>query len=88
MTIDIDDLVSGFDQPMLKARGLDFAVIGIVERAGEDPFLLYDTNKVLANLVEEDGMTEEEAREYFEYNIMTAYAGDGTPGYIELVEDI
>lgn len=31
-------------------------------------------------------MTEEEAMEYFEYNIIGAYVGDKTPEFIETIE--
>jgi hypothetical protein len=46
----------------------------------------YDTNKVIALFVKE-GMTEDEAVEYFEFNVLGAYVGPNTPVYINKIGD-
>ena len=61
---------------ILKADGFDEAIIGIVNRCGQD-VLCYDQNKVIDILMRD--MTEEEAIEYFHYNIAGSYVGEATP---------
>lgn len=46
--------------------------------------VLYDTDKVIQTLIDKDGMEEEEAIEYFHYNIEGGYIGPNTPIAIRL----
>lgn len=66
----------------LKIDGYDDCVVGIVTRFGQEPILCYNYDKILTKLME-DGMDEEEAIEYFEYNIIGAYMGELTPCFID-----
>ena len=66
---------------LLKADGLDDAIIGVVQRMGIQA-ICYDEDKVLAILMERDGMTLEEAIEYFDFNIAGAWVGDSTPFFL------
>lgn len=43
--------------------------------------ILYDTNKILSILSKD--MTEEDAIEFFEYNIIGSYVGESTPAFTE-----
>jgi len=74
---------------MLKADGFDEAIIGqayvwVVENGGgsQHNVLVYDAEKMRSILMERDGMTAEEAREYIEFNVEGAYMGTGTPIYV------
>ena len=64
---------------LLKADGFDEAVIGVVERLGTQA-ICYDTEKVIEILMRD--MSEEEAWEYFQYNIAGAWVGDHTPFFL------
>ena len=44
--------------------------------------IIYDAIKIIEALIEEDEMTEDEATEYFEFNILGAYLGENTPIYV------
>ena len=57
----------------------DKAIIGVVERINLH-VLCYDMAYIL-NILKED-MSEDEAREYFDYNIMGSWMGDHTPVYM------
>lgn len=57
-----------------KAEGYDEALMGLVQRCGEDPEPLYDTDKILEILVARDGMTCDDAVAFFESNII-GYGG-------------
>ena len=69
---------------VLIADGFDDAIIGIAERYGMNPVVLYNKNKCLNIMQTRDGMTEEEATEFFYYNIVGAYMGEHTPCFAEI----
>jgi len=64
-------------------NGFDDCIIGVVRTAGQEPRLLYDTEKVIENLIQNSTMTEEEAWEYHEYNQAGAFVGETTPAFLE-----
>lgn len=71
----LDKILENFpDETFLKADGFDDAVIGY-----DMSFrLIYSTTKCIEILIEE-GMTEEEALEHFDYNVAGSYMGEKTP---------
>tara|TARA_R100000742_G_C4266208_1_gene84303 strand:- start:38 stop:298 length:261 start_codon:yes stop_codon:yes gene_type:complete len=70
---------------VLIADGFDDAIIGIAERYGMNPVVLYNKNKCLNIMQTRDGMSEEEATEFFYYNIVGAYMGEHTPCFAEIL---
>jgi hypothetical protein len=85
MTIDeLNDYMDGSEEPFLQPDGFEDCLVGIAEGFGGEEALVYDKDKVLQKL-QDDGMSFEEAIEYFEYNIIGAYVGPKTPLYITLV---
>ena len=70
------------DEGLVLADGLDHAFVGLVHRFNVlAPIACYDYDAVIAAFVAE-GMTEEEANEHFEYNVIGAWVGERTPCYI------
>tara|TARA_R100001015_G_C4529209_1_gene96090 strand:- start:171 stop:428 length:258 start_codon:yes stop_codon:yes gene_type:complete len=68
---------------IVKADGFDEAIIGITDGAFDSHRrLVYDIDKCIDILVSRDGMTYEEAMEFFEFNVSGAHVGEGTPIYI------
>jgi hypothetical protein len=68
---------------MMKLPNLyDNAVIGIGEQHGMQTCIVYDADEVIQTLVRVEGMHADEAREYAEFNIFTAYVGDRTPIFV------
>jgi hypothetical protein len=65
---------------LLTIDGFDEAVIGVVERAGLLA-VCYDRNKIISILMRD--MNQEEAWEYYEFNILGAYMGESTPVYLD-----
>ena len=63
------------DEEFLKADGLDDAIIGVEENTMR---LIYSVSKVMDILLEE-GMTDVDAIDHFNYNIGTAWVGEKTP---------
>ena len=68
---------------LLKADGFDEAIIGVVQRIGLEA-ICYDLNKVISILMRE--MTEEEAWEYYHFNIAGAWVGESTPVFLEVMD--
>ena len=66
----------------LFADGFDAAIIGFDATGG---CAVYDYNKCLKVLCERDEMSREEAHEYMEFNVVSAYVGDFTPIFIHLI---
>lgn len=63
----------------LLADGFEAAFIGISRRCGQLPLAVYDYPKGVEVLVQRDGMTEEEAVEWMEFNVVGAWVGEHTP---------
>ena len=76
-----DECVMGDESNgLLVMEGYDDCVAGIVRRFN-DTFVVYDYEKVIAKLMR-DGMTEDEAVEFWEFNQLGAFAGDHTVGFL------
>ena len=71
----IDDIVGDYGS-VLKADGFDEAIIGVATDFSE-PRLVYSVSKCLEILKRD--MSEEDAMEYFTYNVSGAYVGEQTP---------
>ena len=56
------------------------AFLGVTD--DDPPRAVYSEEKVLDVLVKRDGMTYEEAIEFFDFNIRGSYLGEQTPIYI------
>ena len=69
------------DDQVLLADGLESAFLGIGAQQYTQ-FAVYDEAKTLALYVERDGMTPEEAREWYEFNVVGAYVGKQTPIFL------
>ncbi len=69
----------------LSADGFDEAIVGIAERCGQPALLVYDRHKCIKILVR-DGMTEEEAVEYFDFNVSGAWVGEHTPIWMDTLD--
>jgi hypothetical protein len=66
--------------------GHDNAKLGVSIRFGQEPIMCYDYNIVIQNLMEQ-GMSEGEAVEFFDYNIIGAWVGDDTPCFVVSEEE-
>jgi hypothetical protein len=72
------------DESMLFADGLDAAIIGFAWRDGV-VIVVYDAQTIIDILCRRDGMEQEEAWEFFDYNIQGAWKGAMTPIYLKRV---
>lgn len=72
---------AGEDVTLMFAEGYDTAILGVAEYAGET-LVVYDTQAIIDLLQRRDGMSEDEAEEFFEYNIAGAWMGKGMPVFL------
>lgn len=78
---------------MKLADGFEKAFVGsTISAFSREQVALYDYDLCIKVLVEDQQMTEEEAIEYFDYNVIGSWVGEDTPIFIhrhkiENVED-
>ena len=65
----------------LMADGFEEALVGFGTRFN-NPVTIYDLRKCFDILVRRDGMSQEEAEEYMDFNVLGAYVGEETPIFI------
>ena len=70
------------DERLMKADGLEDAIIGVGSRINMPDVLIYSYNKCIKIFMERDGMTHEEAIEWMDFNGTGAYVGEQTPEFI------
>lgn len=58
--------------------GFDDAIVGIGHRCGMAPVAIYDRAKCI-EVLRKDGLSWEDAEEYFCFNVEGCYAGELTP---------
>jgi hypothetical protein len=58
--------------------------VGIVEEFGGGNRILYSKSKIIQLLCERDLMTEGEAEEFYDYNILGLYAGEQNAVFLDL----
>ena len=80
MEIDLNEQAEG----AVLLTGLEDAIIGIVEEFGNGPRVLYSKNKIIWKLCSMDGMTLEEAHEYYDYNILGLHAGEQNAVFLDV----
>lgn len=68
----------------LLADGFEDAFIGFAERCASEPVAVYDYGRAIKVLVDRDGMGEEEAEEYLQFNVLGAYVGERTPWFLTI----
>jgi len=74
----VSEYLSEWNPEALLADGMEDALVGTATRPGSETVALYDRAKCVALLVAQ-GMTDDEAEEFFEYNVAGAWVGPGTP---------
>lgn len=88
---EFNDWAEGFedgedDQPIVYPQFQE-AIIGIVERFGMAPVVLYDRDKVIQILMRDLDTDEEGAEEWFDFNSLGCWAGNGTPAFAQLIRE-
>lgn len=89
-TFTIEEKIEVLEQmgdDILLADGYEDALIGYVRKFGS-VHALYDRKKCIQILIGRDGMTWEDAEEFFEYNTLGAFVQGNLPVFCEYFDDI
>ena len=76
------DLLYQLSPDVIVADGFEDALIGVGQQFNK-AMAVYDRQKCIEILMERDGMSDEEAVEFFEYNVTGAWVGEYTPIFLE-----
>lgn len=78
----LKDFLMEMTDEVFIADGLSDAFVGLAQTGREGKTVaVYDSVKIIKILME-SGMNQDEAVEYYEYNIIGAYVGEATPIYL------
>tara|TARA_R110002020_G_scaffold147866_3_gene323477 strand:+ start:509 stop:766 length:258 start_codon:yes stop_codon:yes gene_type:complete len=80
---EMKEYIGQHNDEALLADGFEGALMG-VGVIFDKSLAAYDMRKCIDILIERDGMSEEEAVEYFEFNVTGSYVGENTPIFVEV----
>lgn len=69
------------DMTLMTPEGFEEALVGVAQ-VFNTCIAIYDRAKCVEILQTRDGMTEEAAEEFFEFNTQGSYIGQHTPGFL------
>ena len=81
----IKDIIVSEYPEVAFAEGFDDAIMGVVERYGMEPVVLYDKEKCLELLVKGGIDDVDDANEHFCYNVIGSWIGDNTPCFATII---
>lgn len=73
------------DPELMLADGYDAAIIAVGNQYTKDDVVIYDKEKVIQICMEQNEWDREEAEEWLEFNTFTAWMGDRTPMFVEVL---
>ena len=80
-------LAEMFGKDLLFMDGFDDCIMGVAERCGMEPVVVYSRHKVIEKLVV-GGMTYDDAIDYHYNNQSGAYVGERTPVFFDSLNEI
>jgi len=80
------ELMEELNPEALKIDGFDECIVGVVYTF-HGAIFLYDSDKIVEQMISDDKIEGGEALEYFEYNILGAYMGLYTPVYMSHLDE-
>ena len=70
------------EEKLVKADGLEEAIIGVGGRMNMPDVLIYSYEKCEQIFMEKEGWTHEEAVEWMEFNVVGTWVGETTPIFV------
>ena len=83
-----NELAEHFGDDLMFATNFDNAIIGVSMGISCGTKVVYDAEEMARTLVVSEGITEQEAWEYLEFNTFNAYVGDNTPIFVSTSLDV
>jgi hypothetical protein len=78
---ELREWIASYNEEALVADGFEDAIIGVAERCSQPALVVYDAARCIEILVAQ-GMTHDEAVEYFYFNTLGAWVGENTPLFL------
>lgn len=82
-----EDISEYVDDGALTLDGFDSAILGIAVKPCQNTVVAYDFDLMVEQCIK-DGMSDDEAIEYIDYNIVGAYMGEGTPIIVRKLDSV
>ena len=79
------ELIEEYGGSFIVLEGFDDCILGIAHSCGKNSVVVYDEKKILNKLISQ-GISPEDAREFYEYNILGSSFGEETPWFLDLFE--
>lgn len=76
------NMLDEFAEGAIILDNFDDCIVGISEQFGEGNRIVYSKDMIIKKLCEE--MSEEEALEYYDYNILGGYFGEQNPIFLSI----
>ncbi len=83
-----NELAEHFGDDLLFADNFDNAIIGVSMGISSGTKVVYNAEEMARTLVVSEGITEQEAWEYLEFNTFNAYVGENTPIFVSTSLDV
>jgi len=77
------EILGEINEDIVLFDGYEEALVGVGTRFGQSPVAVYDYDKCLEILQKRDGMSYEDASEYFDVNTLGSWVGENTPSFIQ-----
>ncbi len=84
------DWVADTDCEVMRLEPSEFYdrfIVGVAYRFDAGPVLAYDMSGIIQAHIDDDGMDRDEAEEFFHFNTLGAWVGDGTPVFLDASPD-
>mgnify|MGYP000017284498 CR=1 FL=1 len=75
---EIDEIAEG----AIVMDGFDDCIVGVSEEFGRGTRIVYSKQRIIQKMVKTDLMTEEEADEYFYFNMVGGHFGERNPIFL------
>jgi hypothetical protein len=72
---------------IIQFDGLEDAIIGVARQQYKDPLIVYDERAIIDHFMDAEEMTEEEAWDWYGFNVQCLWAGEGTPLILRRVDE-
>ena len=82
----IDTIAEQNKDAVILPHMFDSAILGLGERCCSLPIVVYDKEKCLQILMDQNNWDHDESVEYFDYNIIGSYVSEFMPIFLETIK--
>lgn len=77
-----DNILGDVYEGLIVLDGFNDCILGRIQQAGSDLKVIYSIKCILSKLMERDGMSYDEAYEFYEYNILGLHGQESFPAFL------